>query len=90
MKKLVKVTALLLVAAAMFAGCKNNDDESTGGALFSKEDVTEVITYNDITFSEGSWVASYSKNGTAADGSTMIDSKTAEFTVTENIVAVKL
>lgn len=81
MKKLLKVTALLLVAAAMFAGCKNNDDDSTGGALFSKEDVTEVITYNEITFSEGSWVASYSKNGTADDGSTMIDSKTAEFTV---------
>lgn len=81
MKKLLKVTALLLVAAAMFAGCKNNDDDSTGGALFSKEDVTEVITYNEITFSEGSWVASYSKNGTAGDGSTMIESKTAEFTV---------
>ncbi len=82
MKKLVKVTALLLVAAAMFAGCKNNDDNgSSGGALFSKEDVTEEITYNDITFSEGSWVASYSKNATASDGSTMINSKTAEFTV---------
>ena len=53
MKKLIKVTALLLVAAAMFAGCKNNDDDSSiGGALFSKEDVSVDITYNEITFQQ--------------------------------------
>ena len=85
MKKLIKVTALLLVAAAMFAGCKNNDDDSSiGGALFSKEDVSVDITYNEITFSAGSWVASYTKNGKNTDGSTMIDSRTAEFTIADD------
>ncbi|SFI50652.1 hypothetical protein SAMN04487775_10294 [Treponema bryantii] len=66
MKKLVKVTALLLVAAAMFAGCKNNVEEeqpAKDAPLFSKDDVSITIDVNDIEVTDGDWVASVKDAG---------------------------
>ena len=61
MKKLVKVTALLLVAAAMFAGCKNNVEEEPANevALFSKDDVSIAIAGTDINLTDGNWAYAY-------------------------------
>lgn len=62
MKKIVKVTALLLVAAAMFAGCKKDADEDPlagvdTGVLFSSDDVSVAVDPADITFADGDWAA---------------------------------
>lgn len=57
MKKTVKVLGLLLVAAAMFTGCKQNVEEpstpSIDGELFSKEDTT--VTASAVELSDGNW-----------------------------------
>ena len=62
MKKLTKLSALLLVAAVFFAGCKDPDDStgnSTGGGnanpLFSESDTTVEIAANEIGLSNGEW-----------------------------------
>ncbi len=95
MKKLVKVTALLLVAAAMFAGCKNNVEEEPAkdAPLFSKDDVSITIDVNDIEVTDGDWVASVKDAGkmpTSTLGSSytfgsgvieMINFRKVEFTV---------
>ena len=59
MKKTVKVLGLLLVAAAMFTGCKQNVEEpapapSIDGELFSEDDVTVPVT-NGVELSDGKW-----------------------------------
>lgn len=59
MKKTLKVLGLLVVAAALFAGCKNNADEGSGEkniqeALFDKADATKTAT--KVTYSDGAWV----------------------------------
>lgn len=84
MKKLLKITALLLVAAAMFAGCKNNsDDDSNSGELFSKDDVSIEVSYNDIVFSDGDWVAVYNYvSSTEGEKNTII--QRAEFTISND------
>ncbi len=58
MKKLTKLSALLLVAAVFFAGCKEPDD-STGAntsPLFSESDTTIEISESEIELSDGTWV----------------------------------
>ena len=70
MKKLLKVTALLLVAVAMFAGCANSssssdDDKGSKDAakkatLFKESDLTEDFTYSSSTkLDDGDWVLSF-------------------------------
>jgi len=58
MKKITKLSALLLVAAVFFAGCKEPGD-STGGAnttpLFSESDTTVDIEGSEIELSDGAW-----------------------------------
>lgn len=84
MKKLLKVTALFLVAAAMLAGCKNNsDDDSNSGELFSKDDVSIEISYNDIVFSDGDWVAVYNYVSSTEGELTSIIQR-AEFTISND------
>ena len=64
MKKLLKITALLLAAAAMFVGCKNNAETTTPEdddklILFPEEDVSTSVNYNAITCSDGEWIGAY-------------------------------
>ena len=58
MKKITKLSALLLVAAVFFAGCKEPGD-STGGAnttpLFSESDTTVDIEGSEIELYDGDW-----------------------------------
>ena len=64
MKKLLKVTALLLVVAAMFAGCKTNAEPNDEAILFDKSEVSTDITESNVTFSAGNWVATSKGNYT--------------------------
>ena len=58
MKKTLKVLGLLVVAAALFAGCKNNADEGSGEkniqeALFDKADATKDA--EKVNYTDGNW-----------------------------------
>ena len=88
MKKVVKISVLLVVAAALFAGCKKDADESgyDDGVLFSKNDVSIAIDASDIEFSDGNWVATFNETHKGeASGVSLTNSQIEryEFTVSE-------
>ena len=94
MKKLLKVTALLLVAAAMFAGCSSPSSSnptdpynppSTGGntlddegVLFDNALATDTIT-SAVELSDGNWVATYKS---VVDNS--VNFQKSEFTISDS------
>lgn len=86
MKKLTKLSALLLVAAVFIAGCKNPDD-STGGVsatpLFSESETTIDINASDIELADGNWV--YKEIGTASVGTSVLE---YEITLTNGDLAI--
>ena len=59
MKKLTKVSALLLLAAVFFTGCKEPEDSTSGAntsPLFSESETTIEISGSEIELSDGTWV----------------------------------
>jgi hypothetical protein len=80
MKKTLKVLGLLVVAAALFAGCKNNaDDEQKNiqDALFDPTELT--VDTRTLEFSDGNWVFRFIE-----EEDDVLNSKQMEFKVSNN------
>ena len=77
MKKTLKVLGLLFVAAALFAGCKNNADDEQKNIqedLFDATELTETATTYE--FADGDWTYRH-----ITERDDMIDAEQIEFTV---------
>ena len=77
MKKTLKVLCLLFVAAALFAGCKNNADDEQKNIqedLFDSTELTETATTYE--FADGEWTYRH-----ITESEDMIDAAQIEFTV---------
>lgn len=89
MKKVLKLTALFIIAAALFTACKKDSDEDgfDDGILFSKNDVSINVDITENIFSDGDWVSTFRKTDSAEyNGNSMEISEIerTEFTVSEN------
>ena len=59
MKKLTKVSTLLLLAAVFFTGCKEPEDSTSGAntsPLFSESETTVEISGSAIVLADGAWI----------------------------------
>ncbi len=87
MKKTLKVLGLLAVAAALFAGCKNNADEGSGEKniqedLFDATELTETATTYE--FADGDWTYRH-----FIERDDMIDATQIEFSVENDDLNMK-